>query len=389
VRVELLDYELPEQSIAQRPVERREMARLLVLDPAKAHLDHRQVRDWPSLVPEGALVVLNDTKVVKARLLGTKSSAGGKAELLLIEPLPIPIADHHAPAGDGAPGDDGSRLGEDRQRWRAIGKGLGRLHGQPLLFGDGALTATVEGPSRVEGLFDVVLTARAGSVASALAAHGHVPVPPYIRRVDDADDIERYQTVYARVPGAIAAPTAGLHLTDGLLAELHDRGTRTNFLTLHVGLGTFQPVSVEDLDDHPMHEEWMSVSETLVNEVAAARARGAPVIAVGTTVVRALETAADPERPGHIVRSERKTNILLQPGHRFRVVDALLTNFHLPRSTLLALVAAFAGRERILAAYSEAVRLGYRFFSYGDAMWIARRSQDSEAGPRSRNAGAP
>jgi S-adenosylmethionine:tRNA ribosyltransferase-isomerase len=355
VRVELLDYELPDSAIAQRPLARRESARLLVLDPATTELDHREVRDWPSLVPPGALVVLNDTKVVKARLLGTKAPGGGKAELLLVEPV-------------SPPGQD-----DARQKWRAIGKGLGRLHGQPLSFGGGALTAMVEGPSLVEGLFDVVLSARAGTVEAALAEHGHVPVPPYIRRADDMGDVERYQTVYARVAGAIAAPTAGLHLTAELLADLRQRGARTSFLTLHVGLGTFQAVAVDDFDDHPMHAEWIDVNETLVREVAAARSRGAPVVAVGTTVVRALEAAADRERKGHIVRTEGKTRLLIQPDYRFRVVDALLTNFHLPRSTLLALVAAFAGSEQILAAYREAVRSGYRFFSYGDAMWIPRR----------------
>ena len=359
MRVELLDYELPESAIAQRPLARRELARMLVLDPSRDELDHRQVSDFSRLVPAGALVVLNDTKVVKARLLGTKPQTGGKTEILLVEPLASV---------------DGSAC-----QWRAIGKGLGRLQGQPLVFGEGALTAVVEGPSGVDGLFDVRLSARGGTVEAALATHGHVPVPPYIRRPDDPADVERYQTVYARVPGAIAAPTAGLHLTDELLGALRLRDVRVAFLTLHVGLGTFQPVAVDDLDRHPMHAEWMHVSETLAREVAAARARGAPVVAVGTTVVRALEAAADPERQGHVIRMEERTTLLVQPGYRFRVVDALLTNFHLPRSTLLALVAAFAGRDRTLAAYGAAVRAGYRFFSYGDAMWIPGRSGESDS----------
>jgi S-adenosylmethionine:tRNA ribosyltransferase-isomerase len=355
VKVELFDYELPESAIAQRPLAARDMARLLVLDPATTALGHRGVRDWPKLVPEGALVVLNDTKVVKARLLGQKPESGGKSELLLVEPV-LPL--------------DGPAV----QRWRAIGKGLGRLAGKTLLFGDGALAARVEGPSRVAGLFDVTLSASSGSVEAALAAHGHVPVPPYIRRGDDADDVARYQTVYARAPGAIAAPTAGLHLTDAMMNELRSRGVRIAFLTLHVGLGTFQPVSVDDLDAHPMHEESIHVTADLVRDIAEARARGAPVVAVGTTVVRALESAADREREGHVIVTEGRTNLLIQPGYAFRVVDALLTNFHLPRSTLLALVAAFAGRDRTLDAYRTAVREGYRFFSYGDAMWIPRRA---------------
>jgi S-adenosylmethionine:tRNA ribosyltransferase-isomerase len=362
VKVELFDYELPESAIAQRPLTERDMARLLVFDPAKNDVEHRGVRDWPALVPEGALVVLNDTKVLKARLLGQKPQSGGKAELLLVEPA-LPM--------------DGADAGTET--WRAIGKGLGRLTGKTLLFGDGALAARIEGPSRVEGLFDVTLSARSGSIEAALAAHGHVPVPPYIRRSDDAEDVARYQTVYARAPGAIAAPTAGLHLTEPMMTELRSRGVRIAFLTLHVGLGTFQPVAVDDLDAHPMHEESIRVTADVVREIAEARTRSAPVVAVGTTVVRALEAAADREREGHVVVREGRTNLLIQPGYPFRVVDALLTNFHLPRSTLLALVSAFAGREPTLAAYRAAVTAGYRFFSYGDAMWIPRRARPENA----------
>jgi S-adenosylmethionine:tRNA ribosyltransferase-isomerase len=352
VKVELFDYELPESAIAQRPAERRELARLLVVRDAA--LEDRTVGEWPALVPPGALVVLNDTRVVKARLLGKKAKTGGKAELLLVE---------RAPAQNGAA----------PETWRALGKGLRDLAGQELVFGDGALVAVVAGPSEVEGLFDVRLSARAGSVDEGLAEHGHVPIPPYIRRPDDAGDAERYQTIYGRVPGAIAAPTAGLHLTGAMLDELARRDVRVAHLTLHVGLGTFQPVASADLDDHPIHAEWMRVSDELAREVADARRRGGPVVAVGTTVVRALEAAADPARPGLVVPTEGETSIFIQPGHAFHVVEAMLTNFHLPRSTLLALVSAFAGRERVLAAYGEALRRGYRFFSYGDAMWLPRR----------------
>jgi S-adenosylmethionine:tRNA ribosyltransferase-isomerase len=228
----------------------------------------------------------------------------------------------------------------------------------------------VERPSATPGLFDVRVSTSLASLEQALDDHGHVPLPPYIHRSDDEADRERYQTVYGRVPGAIAAPTAGLHMTHAMLSELEARGVRIGYVTLHVGLGTFQPVAADDLDLHPMHAEWMSVSESLAREVGAARERGSPVVAVGTTVVRALETAADPERRGFVVPREGETNLLIQPGHAFRVVDSLLTNFHLPRSTLLALVAAFAGRERVLHAYREALDRGYRFYSYGDAMWI-------------------
>jgi S-adenosylmethionine:tRNA ribosyltransferase-isomerase len=349
VRIDLLDYELPESAIAQRPAERREMARLLVIDDQA--LDDGVMAEWPSLVAPGSLVVLNDTRVVKARLLGKKARTGGKAELLLVERVG----------------------GACAETWRALGKGLRELVGQELVFGEGALVAVVEGASPVEGLYDVRLTAHHASIERALAEHGHVPIPPYIRRPDDAADVERYQTVYGRVPGAIAAPTAGLHVTHDMLAELARRDVRVAHLTLHVGLGTFQPVSAPDLDDHPMHAEWMNVPPSLAAEIAEARRRGAPVVAVGTTVVRALEAAADRERPGLVVPQQGETRLLIQPGHAFRVVDALLTNFHLPRSTLLALVSAFAGRERILEAYREAVRRGYRFFSYGDATWIGRR----------------
>jgi S-adenosylmethionine:tRNA ribosyltransferase-isomerase len=261
----------------------------------------------------------------------------------------------------------------DGERWRALGKGLRALVNAELIFADGAIVCVIEGPSNREGLFDVRLAARSGSVERALAVHGHVPIPPYIRRAADESDAERYQTVYARAPGAIAAPTAGLHLTQSLLDELARRGVRVAALTLHVGLGTFQPVAAEDLDHHVLHAEWMSVPETLTREVSEARKRGGRVVAVGTTVVRALESAADPGRPGSILPQEGETRMFIQPGHCFRVVDSLLTNFHLPRSTLLALVAAFAGRERILAAYRAAVARGYRFFSYGDAMWIEAR----------------
>ncbi len=358
MKLDLLHYELPESAVAQRPAERREAARLLVVNPPSDVFEHRRMSEWPALVPAGSLVVLNDTKVVKARLLGRKAATGGKAELLLVGRCDA--------AEDAA-----------SERWRVVGKGLRDLAGHELVFGQGDLTAMVEGPSAVEGLFDVRLSARGGSVEAAIAEHGHVPIPPYIRRPDDAADAERYQTVYARVPGAIAAPTAGLHLTERMMHELEGRGVRIGYVTLHVGLGTFQPVATADLDEHPMHAEWMQVTPTLTREVERARARGAPVIAVGTTVVRVLESAADPARPGNIVAAQGETRMLIQPGYVFRVVDALLTNFHLPRSTLLALVAAFAGRERVLCAYAEAIARGYRFYSYGDAMWIARPEKSS------------
>jgi S-adenosylmethionine:tRNA ribosyltransferase-isomerase len=291
---------------------------------------------------------------VKARLVGRKVATSGKAELLLVQRC----------QGESGPG----------ERWRAIGKGLKEPSARELAFGDGELVAEVEGPSDIEGLFFVRLTAARGTVEQAIASYGRVPIPPYIRRPDDVADVERYQTVYAQKPGAIAAPTAGLHLTPEGLGALARRSVRISFVTLHVGLGTFQPVQTDDLDHHPMHAEWMQVTSAVAAEVASARERGAPVIAVGTTVVRALESARDSERPDRVVPFEGETRLLIQPGYRFGVVDALLTNFHLPRSTLLAMIAAFAGRTRVLGAYEEAVRRGYRFYSYGDAMWLPRRA---------------
>ena len=217
-----------------------------------------------------------------------------------------------------------------------------------------------------------LFTAPSDTLAAALAAVGQVPLPPYIKRAPTESDSARYQTVFARVDGAVAAPTAGLHLTRALLGRLAVRGCEMATVTLHVGLGTFQPVTVDDLDEHPMHGEMYSVSRTTADAIARARERRAPVIAVGTTVVRALESAADTERPGFVVPRSGETRLLIQPGYTFRVVDRLLTNFHLPKSTLLAMVSAFAGTERVLAAYRAAVEAEYRFFSYGDAMLLTR-----------------
>jgi S-adenosylmethionine:tRNA ribosyltransferase-isomerase len=213
-----------------------------------------------------------------------------------------------------------------------------------------------------------------GGVEAWLAKHGHVPIPPYLRREDEPADVERYQTVYARRTASVAAPTAGLHLTEELLSRLEARSVELARLELEVGLGTFLPVQVPDLDQHPMHAERIDVSAALAARIAHKRRAGAKIVAVGTTVVRALESAADPQRRGQILARAGETRLLIQPGYDFRVVDALLTNFHQPRSTLLALVSAFAGMEAIRAAYREALRARYRFLSYGDAMWIARRS---------------
>lgn len=349
MQTSLLDYALPESAIARHPPAERDGARLLVLE--SSGVSHRRVSEWPALVPEGALVVLNDTRVRRARIFGKRRGTGGKVEFLLLRRLPAAASD-------------------PREQWLALGRASKSLRpgsvveAPPFTLevlaenGDGELTVAVECPTDVE---------------SALDEHGHVPIPPYLARADELSDRERYQTVYARRVGSAAAPTAGLHLTLAAFDALAARGVKIGKLELEVGLGTFRPVTESDLDRHPMHSERFEVGRELCDAVAEARARGAPVIAVGTTVVRALESAADPERPGLVVPRSGETRLLIQPGYAFRVVDGLLTNFHAPRSTLLALVAAFAGLERVLFAYRTALDHGYRFLSYGDAMWIPGR----------------
>jgi S-adenosylmethionine:tRNA ribosyltransferase-isomerase len=363
VRIDLFDFELPPERIATRPPAARDGGRLLVLggDVDSPALLDKQIADLPDLLPPGALVVLNDTRVLPARLFGQKVS-GGKVELLLVRRV------GEAVVGEG----DDARPAE---QWRAMGKAS-----KPFKFpldvaiGEGGrLFARLLGRAE-DGLLDVLLHVPSGArVLDALEALGHMPLPPYMHREDELSDRERYQTVFARTPGAVAAPTAGLHLTDVLLGRLALREIQVAMLTLHVGLGTFQPVTAEDLDTHPMHSEEVTISQSAVDAVAAARERGAPVVAIGTTVTRALESAADPDRPGHLRTFRGPTNLLIQPGYSFRVVDSLFTNFHLPKSTLLALVSAFGGRSRVLAAYRHAILAGYRFYSYGDAMLLPAR----------------
>lgn len=362
MRVELLDFTLPEAAIAQAPAATRDAARLLVLGGDGEPDRDLGIRDLASLVPSGALVVLNDTKVLKARLLGTKVPSGGRAEIMLLRRLSA----------------DAPRV----ERWEALGRASKPVRpGARLAFGSEIEARVVARDDAAPGaaILEVEIEAspRFESVADALEAVGALPLPPYVRRAAGVADDERYQTVFAREPGAVAAPTAGLHLTGAMLAELRARGVELATVTLHVGLGTFQPVVVDDLDAHPMHAESWTIPESTAEAVERARARGAPIVAVGTTVVRTLESAAAPD--GVVRAGQGTTRLLIQPGYDFRVVDALLTNFHLPRSTLLALVAAFAGRERVLAAYAGAVARGYRFFSYGDAMWIGRRMADGGA----------
>jgi len=337
-----LDYELPPDRIAQRPAEPRESARLLVLDRGGAALRHQQVSELPGLLRAGDLLVVNATRVVPARLRGRKASGGG-AEALLLGPAP-----------------------EGADRWRALVRCRGRLQpGLALRFGSGdeGFDAEIE---CVGGDGEVVLRVAAG--VDPYRA-GEPPLPPYIRRSahDPADDT-RYQTVFARVPGAIAAPTAGLHLGPALLDALAAAGVERAELVLHVGAGTFRPLRPADLAAGRLHAERFELPEATAEAIARTRARGGRVIAVGTTTTRVLEARA--QARGGVTPGAGETDLFLRPGARFAVVDALLTNFHLPRSSLLLLAAAFAGRERLLAAYDEAVRLGYRFYSYGDAMLI-------------------
>ena len=335
------DYSLPPALIAQHPAAERSASRLLVLDGASSDLVDARFRDLPRFLRPIDLLVLNDTRVIPARLYGRKVS-GGRVEIMIERITGANTALAHLRAN----------------RTPAPGAVL-------LVEGGGELRAT----GRRESLFE--LRSRE-PLTEILARCGRMPLPPYIGRADRPEDRARYQTVYARQPGAVAAPTAGLHFDAGLFSALEAMGVRCCFLTLHVGAGTFQPVRTTRLQEHQMHAEWLSVGEAVVREIEAARARGGRGVAVGTTSVRALETLAS---RGGLAPYEGETRLFIYPGYRFRVVDAMVTNFHLPRSTLLMLVSAFAGRENVLAAYRHAVAQGYRFYSYGDAMFITPSAQ--------------
>jgi S-adenosylmethionine:tRNA ribosyltransferase-isomerase len=340
LRLSDFDYELPPELIAQQPLPERSASRLLHVEPAR--LTDLVFADLERLLSPGELLVFNDTRVIKARLLGRKPS-GGRVEVLI------------------------ERIVAPRQALALLRTSHSPRAGQVFVFGDAAsqTTATVRG--RQQDFFELEF---AQDVLAVLQAHGHVPLPPYITHADSAQDAERYQTVYARRPGAVAAPTAGLHFTEALLARLRAHGVQTATLTLHVGAGTFQPVRTEKLSEHLMHSEWYEIPAATAQAVEAARAAGRPVTAVGTTSLRALESAAQDD--GRLMAGSRDTALFITPGYRFRVVDRLITNFHLPRSTLLMLVAAFAGLPRIRSAYAHAVAQRYRFFSYGDAMLLER-----------------
>jgi S-adenosylmethionine:tRNA ribosyltransferase-isomerase len=357
-RVADFDYDLPAGRIARYPVARRDASRLLLLPKGGGEIRHLRFSDLVDLVAPGDLLVVNESRVLPARLLGRKPT-GAPAEVLLLRP---------APGTTAAPGstDPAGGVAADAHVWEALVRPGGKLKpGRRVVVADDLaieiLDSAPGGGRRVRLVTDL-------TVPEALERHGHVPLPPYLEREDEPSDRERYQTVYARTPGSVAAPTAGLHFTPELLEALEARGVARAALTLHVGPGTFRPVDVDDPAAHEMHAELFDVPEATAAAVAAARARGGRIWAVGTTVVRTLETVATGD--GGIRAGSGATDLFVRPPFRFRVVDALVTNFHLPRSTLLMLVAAFGGYEPVLGAYREAVRAGYRFYSYGDAMVI-------------------
>lgn len=348
MRVDLFDYDLPPDRIAQEP-RPRGRSRLLVLDRATGHCEATTVASLPSLLREGDLLVANDTRVIPARIFGTRSGDGRRFEFLLTRVPTLPAAECRAEA--------------------MIRPGKKARPGDRFDFGAG-LVATLAA-KRDDGLVELDFAGR--PLLDAIEEVGVVPLPPYIERPEGESrpsDREAYQTVWARVPGAVAAPTAGLHFDDALLAEIDRRGVRRAFVTLTVGPGTFRPVKAEELEGHAMDAERYEISAGTARLFAETRARGGRVCVVGTTTVRALESAVSDDGTTLAV-GPGETRLFIRPGYRFRAVDALMTNFHLPKSTLLVLVSTFAGREAVLAAYERAKRDGFLFYSYGDAMWIA------------------
>ena len=371
-------FELPPELIAQTPLPERSASRLLVLDGAR--LEHRSVRELPALLEPGDRLVFNDTRVVPARLFGRKAS-GGRVELVLERSLPdgralVKLRASKSPKPGarllfGVAAEEAARASPDAP---LESHGEGGTRALPSSSGAAAgASLALDVTARAGDLFELAGASADDVLGDYLDAYGEVPLPPYIERAPDADDIARYQTVYAREPGAVAAPTAGLHFDEALLEALAARRVDRSFVTLHVGAGTFQPVRVDDPAEHVMHAERLIVPAETVEGIAGTRERGGRVIAVGTTAVRALESAAA-ANGGALAPHAGETALFLTPGSPFHVVDAMLTNFHLPESTLLMLVAAFAGLDETLAAYREAVAERYRFFSYGDAMLVWPRA---------------
>lgn len=331
-------FELPQELIAQVPLDQRSASRLLCLHRHTGELSDRRFQDLPELLHPDDLLVFNNTEVIPARLYGTKSS-GGRVEILV------------------------ERLLSKQECLAQVRASKSPKAGGTLVLEDGSRLQVM---GRQDSFFH--LQAVSGDLMDLLQAMGHMPLPPYITREDTQRDRRRYQTVFAETPGAVAAPTAGLHFDQLLLDQLKDAGIRSTTVTLHVGAGTFQPVRVDDIEDHQMHAEWLQVSQSSCDAINQTRLRGGRVIAVGTTAVRSLETAA---KGGELNPFSGDSRIFIYPSYQFRVVDAMITNFHLPESTLLMLVSAFAGHSETLAAYRHAVQQGYRFFSYGDAMLLS------------------
>ena len=330
-------YELPEGLIAQRPLEQRSASRLLCLDRQSEQLSDRNFNDLPGLLNPGDLLVFNNTKVIPARLHGFKAT-GGRVEILV------------------------ERLLNQKECLAQVRASKSPKPGGKLVLENGSELLVL---GRQESFFH--LRSVDVELMDLLTGLGHMPLPPYITREDNETDRRRYQTVFAETPGAVAAPTAGLHFDQALLDQLKEAGIESTTVTLHVGAGTFQPVRVENIEDHLMHAEWLEVSQAACDAIVAARARGGRVVAVGTTAVRSLETAA---QDGSLRPFSGDSRIFIYPPYQFRIVDAMITNFHLPESTLLMLVSAFSGQQQILAAYRHAVEHSYRFFSYGDAMLL-------------------
>ena len=338
------DFALPPELIAQSPLARRDASRLMVVDRVAGTISHRTFTDLPELTTPGDLMVVNRSRVVKARLLGTRVGSGAPAEIFLLRPL-----------GDG--------------RYEAMVSPGGKLKpGRLVEIVPGFTVEIIEVTERRTRIVQLRIAPPFNDVEQAIDAHGHIPLPPYIDRADDAVDVDRYQTVYAREAGSVAAPTAGLHFTPELLAALDARGVRRGEVVLHVGAGTFKPVEADDPAEHVMHEERFSIPDATAQALVETRAAGGRVWAVGTTSVRTLESVAQPDRT--VRAGEGETRIFIRPPARPRVVDALVTNFHLPRSTLIMLVAAFAGYDLTMRAYHEAIAQRYRFYSYGDAMAV-------------------
>lgn len=334
------NYDLPPELIAQEPVTPRDISRLMVLKKTTGEIEHGIFRDLLGYLQAPDILVLNETRVRSARLRGQRANTGGQVEVLLLRPL-------------------------DGTRWEALVRPGRRLRpGSEVLLGGGKLTARVEAVTPA-GTYIISLS-EAGDIENLIEEVGEVPLPPYIKK--RLDDPARYQTVYATEPGSAAAPTAGLHFTPELLQLLTERGVQVVRVILHVGIDTFRPVRVARVEEHQMHSEYYRVSPEAAERINAARAAGGRIIAVGTTVVRTLESCAS--ATGEVQAAQGETRLFIYPGYRFRVVDGLVTNFHLPRSTLLMLVSAFAGREQVLYAYRVAVQERYRFYSFGDAMLI-------------------